>query len=194
MKKIVLIFLFLGILVGLWYFGKSYVASKDLSNQEPLATSTPAQTQSTEAKSIDGKLTFFMKVRPQSEKLSSYNFSIDNGEKEYTVFSIGATPDSFVMPQNSWSPDGTYVFLIEKTTIPSVYVFQASGESFGEEQNYLNVTDLFTQKFPEKRLAKATGWDSRGLLHIRSQNSDNTQGPSYWFDVDSRTFIQLAAR
>lgn len=195
MKKIIVVCLVLGLLAGIIIFNKPKGVFKGESITLPSVTPVPQQVTSGEAKSIDGAKSFLMRTIAQGEGIVSYTFLIVDEEQEYRLFSTDDKEDTYMIPANSWSPDGMYVFLIDVSSLPqSILVFKSSGEAFSDGKQYLDVTDLFAARGIQYVLDTATGWDSRGLLHIRTKNQDDTKGPSYWFDVDSRSFIQLAAR
>lgn len=87
------------------------------------------------------------------------------------------------LPQNAWAPDDMYVFLKQNDTF---LVFKTSGEAFANGEQYLDVVSLFGEKLPDLTLRDATGWDGVGLIHVKSDKS------SFWFDVASKSFLQLA--
>jgi hypothetical protein len=195
MKKIIIgcfIIVFLALII---IFNRQQGVFMGESIVVPSVTPTQSPPAVVEASSIEGKMKLIMRTIPKEDGLFSYTFFVFDGEREYSIFTKDAKKNAFVVPSNSWSPDGSFVFIIDTSSLhEQVLVFNASGETFGEEEKYLNVTELFTSSNQQQIFDTATGWDSRGLLHLRTQNPDGTKGPSYWFDVDSRTFIQLAAR
>lgn len=198
-KKGVGIILAVGIflLIGLFVFNRQQGIFMGESMAVPQTTITPTDMPAApvEALSIDGKMKVIMRTTPKEDEIVSYSFFIFDGEKEYSIFSTDAKKHAFVVPSNSWSPDGSYVFLINTTSLPEqILVFKASGEAFADGKVFLDVTQLFAANNQQHILDTATGWDSRGLLHIKTKNQDDTKGASYWFDVYSRSFIQLAAR
>lgn len=183
------------LLAGLFVFNRQQGVFLGDSIEVPTITPIPQPKVSGEAKSIDGKKTVIMQTLQQSDGMAFYTFLISDEEREYSIFTSNSKKNAFSVPSNSWSPDGTYIFLIDGTTLPQqILVFKSSGEPFSDGQKYLNVTELFGERITQYRLDTATGWDSRGLLHIRTKNQDGSKGSSFWFDVDSRSFIQLAAR
>lgn len=195
MKKIIIGSLLLGLFVGILFFLIPRVASKEEIVEPFKITPTPKPTTTGEASSIEGTKKLTMKTQVQADGLVTYSFLVFDGEKEFVLFTKDAKLNTFVIPENSWSPDSMYLFLIDTVSVPKqVLIFKASGEHFGDEEAYLNVTELFVKSKPQHILDIATGWDSRGLLHFRTKNQNGTKGPSYWFDVDSKSFIQLAAR
>lgn len=196
-KKGVGIVLILGffVLLGLFVFNRQQGIFLGESIEVPTITPIPQPKVSGEAKSIDGKKSLVMQTLQQADNMISYTFFISDEEQEYSIFTISDKKNAFVVPSNSWSPDSVFVFLINAAKIQQqILVFKSSGEDFSNGQQYLNVTELFGDKISQYQLDTATGWDSRGLLHIKTKNQDGSRGPSFWFDVDSRSFIQLAAR
>jgi len=192
MKKIiVLISLLLGVLVGLLIFSKSDEKTQSITNAT-YDTPTP-EPKLSETKSIDGKIKLVMQSNLQDDGLVLYAFTVLDEKGERTIFTKTAKPDAFALPQNSWSPSSTFVFIVENDPLtPQVLVFNSSGENFSETEKYINVTTLFQNKQQNYEFVEATGWDSRGLLHIKTKKTDGAKGPNFWFDVDSRSFIQLA--
>ena len=99
-----------------------------------------------------------------------------------------------MLPANSWSPDNKYVFVQKKENgIIDSFVLKASGEPFVKTEQYLDVRALFEQHKTKYTLKDATGWDAPELLHITTVNGSE-KGPSYWFEIPSKAFLQLATR
>jgi hypothetical protein len=195
MKKVIIVCFILVLLAVIIIFNRQQGVFMGESIAVPSVTPTQVPAAPVEASSIDGKMKLIMRTSLTEDSLVSYTFFIFDGEKEYSIFTKDAKKNAFVVPSNSWSPEGSYIFIIDTSLVPEeVLVFKASGEVFGEAETNLNVTELFAESKKEHILDTATGWDSRGLLHLRTKNEDGTKGPSYWFDIDSRSFIELAAR
>lgn len=152
---------------------------------------TPA-VQNTEVHSSDGEMNLIMQTQKQSDDSTTYSFftSDVSGKNKKILFektvNVGV---SLTIPKNSWSPDNKYVFLRENKPDPfNIFVFKTSGENFADGQQYLDVSSLFDQHKVKYLLSDVTGWDSPTLLHVV------TSGPSYWFDVTTKAFLQLARR
>lgn len=97
------------------------------------------------------------------------------------------------IPYNAWSPDDAYLFVKEDDkNVSSYYVFNASGASFTNQQLYINVSDLFTNRYSQYMLTEVTGWAAPNLLIINTMSQDGKIGPSLWFDIPSKSFIQLS--
>ncbi len=161
---------------------------------KPVAT--PTVNPDREVHSPDGKMKIVMKISNQSDgsKLYSFYVSALSGENQKLLFSKTVENGSMTLPLNSFSPDDKYVFLREDDSNSFTFlVFKANGDSFSDGQNYLDVATLFIQKKVQYVFKDVTGWDDPTLLHVTT-STGNTKGPSFWFDIDSRSFIQLATR
>lgn len=167
---------------------------------KPQQTTTPAATQAvalavvpkeTEAKNLDASKKLIMSEEKTDEG-ATYTFFVtdENGKNRKLLFT--AIGEAMSIPRNSWAPNDTYVFI--KRSEPSVtfLVFNASGELFGTGEKYLDIAALFAGKQPELVFADATGWDGAGLVHVTSTTKAGTKGPSFWFDVASKSFLQLS--
>ena len=147
--------------------------------------------------SSDGVKTLTMK-KVDNKTSVSYTFSTANkGESsQKQIFSKTIDPSQTIsIPFNAWSPDNNYVFLKENTHDGSnYYVMTTSGDPLPRGQAFVNIKDFFTTRYPDYILTDVTGWASPTLLIVNTNNKDNTQGPSLWFDIPSQTFIPLATR
>ncbi len=182
------------IIVFLFLFLKNY---KD-KNLAPLAVQVPnsftanAEGPSNPVSLIspDGKITVTMK-RSQNKDLVTYTFNTNN--LVYTKDTV--KDDVFSIPFNTWSPDNKYFFIKEiDGNKVSFLILNASGVSFKNGSQFINVSDIFREKLPTYSLIDATGWAAGNLLIINSNKSDGSEGPSFWFDIPSGTFIQLSNR
>ena len=161
-----------------------------------VARSAASEPQVTNVLSPDGSKKIQMKVesKPDNEKFYSFAIFDKEGNNEQQIFTriVSETSELF-LPENSWSPDNKYVFIQEKTKgAITTLVFKASGESFANDQQYLDATTLFTQRQTGYTFDTATGWADPTLLIIRTKKDDGTKGPSYWFVIPTKAFLQLA--
>lgn len=175
-----------------------------LANSEKLTSSNPPNAvlmkpiaptpaiKNTEVHSADGEMNLIMQTQKQEDGSAIYSFFTSDifGKNKKILFEKTVNAGvSMEIPKNSWSPDNKYVFLREdEPSSFSIFVFKASGENFADGQQYLDVSSLFTQHKVKYLLSDVTGWDSPTLLHVV------TSGPSYWFDITTRAFLQLARR
>jgi hypothetical protein len=141
--------------------------------------------------SPDGTQTISMKTSKNSG-MTTYSFTI--GGKE--VFTDTVDPSiSFLIPENTFSPDNKYVFLKETGNAgSSFFALTASGDSSTQNDQTANITSLFAAKYPNLKIEDATGWGGIDLIVFNTLNADGSRGPSFWFEMPSHAIIQLANR
>jgi len=152
--------------------------------------------QDSEVKTPDGSLKLVMHVDTKN-RTKTYTFTVSdiNGNNAHPVLTKTITSGDMSLPVNSWSPDNKYVFIQDNENgINGILVLKASGESFANGQQYLDVTSLFSQHITNYSFQEATGWAAPGLLIVETtDNNTGTRGVSYWFEISSQGFIQLAS-
>lgn len=189
-----IIFLILAAVSYKLYFGGQPFTSKDqLLRPYP----TPSQTQPLAVHSGDGTAQLIMRKANQKDGSILYSFFVANatGKIERTLFTKNIPAlDTMMVPANTWSPDNKYVFLRENNSNSfNIFVFKTSGEAFANKEQYLDLTSLFEKRNLPYNVADVTGWDSETLLHVHTTFKEkNSRGPSYWFDVTDRAFLQLS--
>lgn len=155
----------------------------------------PVPSETTTVISPDGTWKLTMKKK-QKETTIAYSFltGAEADSHEQLIFNETIpTSQSFTIPYNTWSPDNKYVFL--KESMPDgdrYYVLDASGNGFPDNSRYINVSDLFSQKLADYTVTEITGWADPYLLIINTKTKQGEQGPSFWFEIPSRSFIQLS--
>lgn len=183
-KNILIILAFLAVIAMLFGYRANFSKSVEI----PLPSATPVPKQSF-VTSSNGDMRLIMIAKPSSSSATLYSFSIADQSGKTSVFfsKMGVRGESMSLPQNSWSPSGKYIFIEDKNGYLTDYlVFKANGESFSTGEKYLNATTLFNQKVKNYNLKTITGWDDPVLMSVRT-----VDGPHFWFDVTSRSFIQL---
>lgn len=193
-----LFFLFIALLIiGAVLFGFYYVKATSVSKTTyvlpvPSATPTPEPVKDIQVNSPDGKMKIIMRKTIAQAGNVSYSFFVSDvdGGNEKLIFTKTLTLKSTMsISQNAWSPDDNYLFLRENDVAAfSVFVFKADGQNFSDGEVYINLTDLYIKDGISYSLKDVTGWDSNTLLHVL------TSGPSFWFEVPSKSFIQLATK
>lgn len=169
----------------------------DLQNkQAPSDTIAPIQDSSFSQISPDGtqKVTILVHAGENNTKTYTIITSQENGSDTHTLFTI-ALPDSesITIPFNTWSPDNHYVFIEHNTpNNTQAWIFQANGQPLSQETSYLNANALFDGRNTGDTYQEATGWSSETLLIINTTTLDGKKGPSYWFDVPSKSIIPLS--
>ena len=133
-------------------------------------------------------------LRSQTNKnLISYSlYALDNPTQTEKLIFTKEVDRSFVLslPFNSFSPDDSYVFIKETTGSKNNY-YALSTTTLNTQP--ANISDLFSQKYPNYTLSAVTGWASPTLL-ILNTNTDQNVMLSLWFDLTSQGFIPLATR
>ncbi len=178
----------------------SYFVSTNNNTPAPITvvtpTSPPNVPQKTEVHSPDGTVKAILTSQKQDNDTTTYTVMAAKitGENQKYIFSkSGDNQTSIVLPQNSWSPDNKYLFILEKNKdIITALVFKASGEVFANGTQFLDVTPLFLAKNKTLEITNITGWASPSLLYVQTKTESLTKGPTFWFDIDSKNFLQLA--
>ncbi len=148
----------------------------------PMAIATSPQETTIEAP--DGKNKLIMKEE-KGKETTTYTFSIQDKmswvSKE--VFTKTVPLGTYIsIPFNTFSPDNKYIFLQEGNTY---FVPLKDG--------VLDINSLFAAKHPDYTIADVTGWGGMTLLVVNTNKVNGDQGPSFWFDVTSKSFIQLSS-
>lgn len=186
MKKIFILLVFLlgaALLTFNLQSGSSKVMDRPIS-------STPPIIQNIEVRSLNGDNKLNMTTKLNADGTTQYIFlvTVPQGKTTQLFTKTAGKGEEMVPAHNSWSPNSKYVFLEDrKGSIVDYLLFKANGEPFVNEQKYLNVTALFNEKVKNYELKGVTGWDDPVLMHVQTQN-----GPLFWFDLTTQSFIQLA--
>lgn len=159
-----------------------------LSLPKPLAA-----TQEKDVHSGDGTMKLIVRERQVPEGTSYSFFTAEvSGQNEKQLFTKTASAGAFMaIHQNGWAPDNKYVFIQDSAPTKTVLVFKVSGEPFADGEKYVDVGSLFAEKQPKYQFKEVTGWDGPDTLHVTSVTPEGAKGPSFWFIVSSRAFLQL---
>lgn len=182
--------------IGYLVLGPPKTAPDQSSSPAPLPPAKAAgPSQTGEVLSVDGNQKLIMKKASLPDGSSDYVFYVADNSGQRLLFTKPVGPaGSLTLPPNSWSPDNKYLFLVETLDGSTLYlVFKASGEKFADGQAYLEVSSLFAKNKTGYQIKDVTGWDSSNLMHVLTVTEQKANGPKYWFDVDSRVFLQLAS-
>ncbi|HVZ66745.1 MAG TPA: hypothetical protein VG917_00615 [Patescibacteria group bacterium] len=210
------VFLIIFVLVGIGFssvFSFSYIKNtqktKEMSNSlKSGSANNIAVVQTAESKTLpkvetsnvhspDGKMELVMD-KTLEESVNSYSLYTCEVQcvNKSQILTISLPKDQSIdLPLNSWSPNNKYVF-VRKTGGAAIayWVFNADGQAFANGNNFIDVVPAFDAKQTGNNLGEVTGWDSNTLLHVFSNLTDGTRGPSYWFEVPSQAVIRLASR
>ena len=178
-------------------FGAKLATKPQIQNQaEASITPEVIEVESTvgEASSLEGTMKLILKkMVDKNNQTQTYSFISSDSSSPIFTKTVGLS-QSMAIPANSWSPDNKYVFVEEKNEQgeKNYLVLKASGEPFTDGQQYYDVKSLFMAKKTQYTLDKITGWASSNLLIITTLTEQSTKGPSYWFEVPSKAFLQLS--
>lgn len=152
---------------------------------------TPSPSLVTTVESPDAKVTLTMREK-KVDGGKEWVFSV-NGKEIFTKTLPSGS--SFSIPYNTFSPDNKYIFLKETTPEKVSYlVLAANGVPVAKDTQTFEIVALFTEKHPEYKITDVTGWGGSTLVVINTDKAEGGVGPSFWFDVASRSFIQLTNR
>ncbi len=142
--------------------------------------------------SPDGKMSLNLK-KEEVESGIKYTFFVKemtSGIETEVFYKTVPTGENISIPANTFSPDNKYVFLKEEGVVQANYFVLSVDQSPNSLKilNPLNFSDLFNQKYDNYKITDVTGWGGINLIVV------NTNGPSFWFEVPSKAFIQLSNR
>ncbi|OGY07913.1 MAG: hypothetical protein A2700_01265 [Candidatus Blackburnbacteria bacterium RIFCSPHIGHO2_01_FULL_44_64] len=146
--------------------------------------------------SPDGKSNLTMKTE-KGEAQDIYTFFIqekDGVESEIYKKNVPAGT-AISIPFNTFSPDNKYLLLKEASSASVIYfVVSTNGKPFSEDLPVAEITTPFLLKYEKYNITDVTGWGGLNLVVINTDKKAGGTGPSFWFDVSSRSFIQLSTR
>lgn len=166
----------------------SYVPAAAEAQEEPKMTSEI---------SPDGKFALTMKEE-KGEVVIKYTFLVTDSESNIKsqIFTKTVSSDGKMsIPTNTFSPDKKYVLLKEEDMgITTFWVLKTSGEAITEDSQALDISSLFMAKYTDYVVTDMTGWGGINLVVINTDKIGGGVGPSFWFDVPYKNFIQLSNR
>jgi hypothetical protein len=189
------------IIVLIAAFGIIYASQKMQSKDAPSYT-VPLLAEAkvpheTSVISPDGELTLVMNEE-ESEEGIIYTFFVvnsENGLKSKVLTKVNSSGETISVPDNTFSPDKKYFFLKEESSGQASYiVLKTSGELITEDSQTINVSSLFMAKYSDYIITDMTGWGGINLIIINTDKTSGGTGPSFWFDVPYKSFIQLSSR
>lgn len=152
---------------------------KTVNAQEPKLTTVG---------SPDGKMSLTMKEDGADSVLYTFLLKDEGTGTSKQIFtktaSVGAV---LTVPLNTFSPDNKYVFLKESYGGKNSYFVPLNGEE-------IKFSELFANKYEDYVISDVTGWGGVNLIVINTDKTEGGVGPSFWFDVTSKSFIRLANR
>lgn len=137
----------------------------------------------------DGKNKLVAKAEKTKDG-TTYSFSVVNdttGISKNLLTKSVPVGTVISIPFNTFSPDDKYIFLKE-TTPSNITYFVPLGDQI------LDISALFPEKHPNYIITDVTGWGGMTLIVVNTDKKEGGVGPSFWFDVTSKSFIQLSTR
>jgi hypothetical protein len=145
----------------------------------------------------DGKFSLNMK-QEKGKDATAYTFLMSDGTSgiQKEIYSqMVPTGTTLSIPANTFSSDDKYIFLEETSpTATGYFVLTSSGASITKDIQTLDISGLFMAKYQNYVITDVTGWAGPTLVIVNTNKSDGSLGPSFWFDVSSRGFIELSDR
>jgi hypothetical protein len=139
--------------------------------------------------SPDGKMSLTMR-KEKGNGTVIYTFLIKDegsGVQKEIFTKTEAAEVTLSIPDNTFSPNNKYVFLKDTGASGTTYFVLA-------DTQVLDVSSLFAAKYQNYVITDATGWGGPTLLVINTNKAGGGTGPSFWFDVAGKSFIQLSTR
>ena len=162
------------------------VSAESVKTVDPPTTSVP---------SSDGLKKLVLTTLNDGTPEVSYTLKVQDTTtgQEAEVYRSTLFPGStIVLPLNSWSNDNSKFFIeIHNSSDIQYLVFNANGSAFKNGSQFLDISDLWQKTKINKKIKTLTGWADKDLIIVYTKNPDGADGPSYWFVVSSRTFLQL---
>ena len=161
-----------------------------------LTEASPSPEPILSAISSDGEVVLKMK---QTKRAETTTWTLTASQAEETARTIWwqvlPYDTTMLIPFNTVSPDNKYLFL--KQTGPdktSYLVLTVSGEPIIPETQTIEFAKLFESEYPEYIITEVTGWGGINLIVFNTDKVEGGIGPSFWYDVASRSFIRLSNR
>lgn len=146
--------------------------------------------------SSDGTRKLTMETVLHTNNTKTYTFTVtdESSHIDISIFTQTVTDtENFSIPFNAFSPDNMYVYITKTgSDMTHYFVFQSSGQPFPNGELYLDISSLFAAHTTTYTLTEVTGWAAPTLLVLNTKTADKNTGPSFWFDVTTKGFIQLA--
>lgn len=138
--------------------------------------------------SPDGKMSLTMKEDGADSILYTFLLKDEGTGISKQIFTKTASVGAVLsVPLNTFSPDNKYVFIKETYGGKSSYFVPMDGEE-------VDFSGLFAEKYEDFVITDVTGWGGVNLIVVNTDKAGGGIGPSFWFDVTSKSFIRLTNR
>lgn len=165
---------------------------------QPAALPDAYNQDATERTSGDGSKVLSVTSKPVSSTANLFTLNVQDAKtgQSQTVASLTLENSMYVnLPYNTWSPSNTYFFVEYKTSsgaVVDVHALKATAEASTQFADLSAVT-AFEKKQSSYAFDRVTGWASNTLLIVNSRKlTDDSKGPSFWYEVPSQAVIQLS--
>lgn len=192
-----ILFLLILIIVTIyWVFTKQPDKTSLLA---PINTPTPTKSkeikQTFERKSSDQTILFTETIKKLPNGYVQYTFEVPNktSKTSQTVYDVTEDPTvSYLLPDNSWSPDNKQFFITKSTPWGLTYlIFKADGTNYSNGAKFHDIQALWSKTKYTSTIRTATGWGGNDLVILKTTQSDGTPGPDFWFVTSTHGFLQL---
>lgn len=195
-KYLILILLIIAIAAGLTAYFAGSNQPKIANIPKFIPETTPAPAKPTLVVAPDGKKTLSMRLgKTENGATQTFAMAEKDSDSFNNVFSkTVADGATITIPFNTFSPDDKYFFLKETNgTAQNYFVLASSGSPVATDSQTISVSDLFAKKITDYDLKEVTGWAAPTLLVINTTTKDGNIGPSFWFDMSTKSFIRLSS-
>jgi hypothetical protein len=155
------------------------------------AEASAGELKETSVNSSNADKKIILRVAPKPGGMTEYTYlvaGISGGNPRVLFDKTLPAGTVMTLPDNSWDPTDTYVFIGEKIGgIQNYYVMKATGGSV------IDVGAVWNEKKIPFVIREATGWASGTLLIIYTSAGDGSRGPAFWFEIPSTAILQLAS-
>jgi len=147
--------------------------------------------------SPDGKMSLTLEQK-KGDGTVTYTFLItdeETGSQKEIFFKTVSSGTVISVPDNTFSSDNKYVFFKEVGLgVSDYYVLTTSGAPVYKDLQSFNFSGLFAEKHKDYVITDATGWAGPTLVVVNTDKSNGGVGPSFWFDIASKSYILLSNR
>jgi len=161
-----------------------------------LIEASPSQEPILSAISADGEVVLKMKQAKETET-TTWTLTVNQAEEVAKTIWWQALPQDTTMsiPFNTVSPDNKYLFLKQTGPDKTGYlVLTVSGEPIIPETQTIEFAKKFESEHSEYVITEVTGWGGINLIVFNTDKVEGGIGPSFWYEIPSRSFIRLSNR
>ena len=161
-----------------------------------VTTPSPSPAPMLTASSADGEIELKMNQTRINDSITWTLRTITDEDTVRRIFWKTLPADTELsIPFNSVSPDNKYLFLKQEGPDKTRYlVMTTSGEPIGQELQTLEFAEKFEAEQPDYKITEVTGWGGIDLIVFNTDTVEGAIGPSFWYEVPTRSFIRLPNR